>query len=333
MALPATDRLVKANRGGTTILHVRHSTAQLVSAIFPEAEVVSSARGENPLRTLWRLRRFGPPADIGLTMRNAGRAKVLLRLVSRWSAGTASQGGRSFLSWVYQPEFARHQIHDADAALNCLGLEGADEGWRGEIPESLAGLGRQTLRDAGVGPNTFPIGLAPGVAWGGSAKRWPEEHFGRLAGLLKAEGFDPVVVIGPGEADIAQSLIRASGIDLPVVAEDLDAAGLGAVLSGLSALVGNDSGPAHLASALGVMTVALFGPTDDRRTAPFAPAGIVLRRQLDCAPCGRSTCPLVHQACLRELAPSDVYDAVAEQFKKDLDAYSTSSEDFAGTYA
>lgn len=311
MALPATDRLIRANRGGGTILHVRHSTARLVSAVFPEAEVVSSARRENPLRTVWRFRRLGLRADVGLTMRNASRAKVVLRLVSRWSAGTASQGGRSLLSWAYRPEFGRHQIHDADAALIRLGLKGADEGWRAVLPEPLVGLGRRVLRDAGVGPNTFPVGLAPGVAWGGPAKRWPEEHFGRLAILLKEGGFEPVVVIGPGEADIARSVIRASGIDLPVVAEDLDAAGLGAVLSRLSALVGNDSGPAHLASALGVMTIALFGPSDDRRTAPMTPEGIVLRRSLDCAPCGGSKCPLVHHACLRELDPIDVYDAVA----------------------
>ncbi len=315
MALPATDRLIKANRGGTTILHVRNSTAHLVSAIFPEAEVIASARGENPLRTVGRFRRLGARADIGVTMRNASRAKILLRLCSRWSAGTASQGGRWLLSWAYEPEFGGHQLHDADTLLTRLGLDGADERWRAPMPESLVKLGQRVLQDAGIDSKAFPVGLAPGVAWGGSAKRWPEENFGRLAALLKAGGFEPVVVIGPGEAEIARSMNKASGMDLPVVAEDLDAAGLGAVLTSLLALVGNDSGPAHLASALGVRTVALFGPTDDRRTAPMAPEGTVLRRPLECAPCGQLKCPLVHQACLRELDPSDVYDAVADQFE------------------
>ncbi len=313
MALPATDRLVRANQGGTTILHVRYASARLVSAIFPDAEVLPSARRENPLRTARRFRRLGPRADIGLTMRNAGRAKVALRMLSRWSTGTISQGGRLLLNWAYEPDFDNHQIHDADAALAYLGLEGADQAWRAPLPEQLAGLGLQALRGTGVGPMTRPVGLAPGVASGGSAKQWPEAHFGRLAKLLKAGGFHPVVVIGPGEATIARSVVEASGLDLPVIAEDLDAAGLAAVLSGLSALVGNDSGPAHLASALGVATVALFGPTDESRTAPMAPDGVVLRHQMECAPCGRTACPLVHQACLRDLDPVTVFDAVVAQ--------------------
>ncbi len=313
MALPATARLIDANRGGTTILHVRHATAALVAAIFPEAEVMASTHRENPLRTIRSIWGLGRRVDIGVTMRNAARAKAILRLVSSWSAGTASQGGHLLLSWAYDPDFSQHQLHDADGALDCLGLKRADEEWRATLPESLNELGRRVLSDAGVGAPARSVGLAPGVAWGGSAKRWPEENFGRLAVLLKEGGFEPVVVIGPGEAEIAQSVRRASGIDLPVVAEDLDAAGLGAVLGSLSALIGNDSGPAHLASALGVPTYALFGPTNDRRTAPMAPEGQVLRHPLDCAPCDQQTCPLVHQACLRDLAPSEVFAAVAAQ--------------------
>lgn len=316
MALPATSRLIAANRGGKTILHVRHATARLVSAIFPEAEVVSSFRRENPIRTARRILGLGPRVDIGLTMRNASRAKAMLRMVSRWSAGTNSQGGRSLLSWAYGREVGHHQLHDADAALTRLGLEGADDGWRGVLPEALLGSGRRVLRDAGLDANAEMVGLAPGVAWGGSAKRWSEEKFGRLACLLKAGGFEPIVVIGPGEAELAGSVVDAAGFKVPVVAENLDAAGLGAVLSGLSFLVGNDSGPAHLASALGVSTIALFGPTDDRRTAPMASEATVLSRRLDCAPCGQSSCPLVHQACLRDLPVSDVYDAVVERMDR-----------------
>ncbi len=315
MALPVTDRVIRANRGGTTILHVRHSTAGLVREIFPEVEVMASHRGESPLRTIGRFRRLGARADIGLTMRNAGRAKILLCLCSRWSAGTASQGGRWLLSWAYNPDFSRHQIHDADALLTRLGLDGVDEQWRMPLPESLVVLGRRVLQDAGIDVTAFPVGLAPGVAQGGSAKRWPEENFGGLAALLKKGGFEPVVVIGPGEAELARSVVRAAGIDLPVVGEDLDAAGLGAVLTGLSALVGNDSGPAHLASGLGVKTVALFGPTDDRRTAPMGPEGLVMRQELECAPCGQLKCPQVNKVCLADLDPSDVYPAVIKRLE------------------
>lgn len=318
MALPATDRLIKANREGFTILHVRTSAAHLVSEIFPETHVVASERGENPLRTIRRFRKLGVRADIGVTMRNASRAKLLLRFASRWSAGTASQGGRSLLSWAYRPEFRCHQLHDADALLTRLGLDEADEGWRAPLSGSLVEWGRRELETAGVDPSASLVGLALGVACGGSAKRWPEEKFGRLAVLLKDRGLEPVVVIGPGEAKIAEAVIQHAGIDLPVVAENLDVAGLGAVLSGLSVLVGNDSGPAHLASALGIRTVALFGPTNDRRTAPMSPEGIVVRQPLECAPCGDVKCSETHQACLRDLDPQMVCDAVVERLTPDV---------------
>jgi ADP-heptose:LPS heptosyltransferase len=62
-----------------------------------------------------------------------------------------------------------------------------------------------------------------------------------------------------------------------------------------------------------VSTFALFGPTDDRRTAPMVSGGQVLRHPLECAPCDQQTCPLLHQACLRDLAPSEVFAAVAAQ--------------------
>ena len=71
----------------------------------------------------------------------------------------------------------------------------------------------------------------------------------------------------------------------------------------------NDSGPMHLAAALGVPTVALFGPTDPRRTAPAGPGHAVLNRDLWCSPCFRRHCPLLHHRCMRGLTVSMVADA------------------------
>ena len=310
MALPATDRIVTANRGGTTFLHVRPSTARLAAELFPDAMVVATPRREPPLRTIRRFRRLDGPIDVGLTLRNAARAKIVLRLTSKWSAGTVSQGGRHFLGWTWTPEHRRHQLHDADALLTHLGLETADPRWRAELPPESAVFGRRVLDGVGLDAARPVVGLAPGVAWGGSAKRWPENSFGRLGAVLKSRGFEPVVIIGPGEEDLADRVVKASGFEMPVVAGDLDAAGLAAVLGRLAALVGNDSGPAHLASALGVMTLALFGPTDEGRTAPMYPEGTVIRRPMACAPCGRTRCPMDHKACMVDLDPTEVFEEI-----------------------
>jgi ADP-heptose:LPS heptosyltransferase len=100
-----------------------------------------------------------------------------------------------------------------------------------------------------------------------------------------------------------------SGKPHPVVGPDLDLAELAGALAHLDLLVTNDSGPMHLAAALGVPTVALFGPTDPRRTAPAGDGHEVLWRDLWCSPCFRRRCPLVHHGCLRGIPVDGVADA------------------------
>ena len=89
-----------------------------------------------------------------------------------------------------------------------------------------------------------------------------------------------------------------SGKIHPVIGPDLDLAALAAVLAQLDLLVTNDSGPMHLAAALGVRCVALFGPTDPRRTAPAGEGHAIVYRDLWCSPCFRRRCPLLHHGCL-----------------------------------
>ncbi|MCD4748949.1 MAG: glycosyltransferase family 9 protein [Thermoanaerobaculales bacterium] len=309
MALPATDRLVRANSSGSTILHVRPSSARLIAALYPEADVIATPRRQGALRVSRKIVNRGGRADIGVTMRNASRAKIVLRVAARWSAGTRNQGGRILLSWSHRVGGDRHQIHDADSVLRQLGLPIVDAGWRAILPEVLRPIGREALERVGIGNRKGLIGLAPGVAWGGSAKRWPQESFGLLAKRLRARGFSPVVIVGPGEEGLAADVVAASGLDLPVLGTDLDVAGIASVLCLMDAMVGNDSGPAHTAAIFGIPALALFGPTEALRTAPVGHSEAAMTLGLECSPCHRLQCPLGHRNCMRDLDP----EAVAER--------------------
>jgi ADP-heptose:LPS heptosyltransferase len=88
---------------------------------------------------------------------------------------------------------------------------------------------------------------------------------------LRAQGFVPVVVIGPGEMSLAERVCEASGHQLPVIGDTEDVAGLSSLVVALPLVIGNDSGPVQLAASLGIPVVALFGPTDPTRTAPRGP--------------------------------------------------------------
>lgn len=150
------------------------------------------------------------------------------------------------------------------------------------------------------------VALAPGARW--DTKRWPPEHFAALGRALIDRGCRLVLVGGRDEAALLDGLKAAIGADVPDTRQ-LSVGGLAAAIGKSALLVSNDSGPAHIASALGVPLVALFGPTSAKRWGPLGPRAKVASLQLDCSPCsnfGTRHCPLGHHACMRKLEPEQV---------------------------
>jgi len=286
LAMPGLKRLVEANRGGETVLHTRPSMVRFLSAIFPQTRVISSPRKASPFSSAQKLRDRGQRLAIGITLRNSARGKILIRLSARWCAGSTGEGALVLLSAPCEVDRSRHQVHDADLVLAALGLEAADSSWLPDLPAGLRDEGEAELRGIGV-DRERAVALAPSSARG-DAKRWPARRFGELAARLRAQGHEPVIVIGPGEYSVAQELCRYARYELPVVGRDMDVAGLAATVAGFQVLVGNDSGPMHMAARLGTPVVALFGPTDPGRTAPLGPRHRVISRAAGRDGCMRS---------------------------------------------
>jgi len=146
-----------------------------------------------------------------------------------------------------------------------------------------------------INPMGSPVVLlSPGTSPRQRWKRWPVEHYSRLASELKtAVGALPLVVWGPGEEELARSIVSGSRGDA-VAAPPTSLRLLAAILRRCSLFVGADTGPMHLAWGVGCPVVALFGPTDPRLNAPLGQGHIVLRA-------GRST---------SEISSEQVLDAV-----------------------
>jgi heptosyltransferase I len=115
--------------------------------------------------------------------------------------------------------------------------------------------------------------LNPGAGWG--AKRWPAERFGQVAKALAAEGVKSLINFGPGEERLMQEVESASGGAATGVACSLTE--LIALTRRARVFVGGDTGPMHLAAALGIPVIAIFGPTNPARNGPFGTRSIVLR--------------------------------------------------------
>jgi heptosyltransferase II len=167
----------------------------------------------------------------------------------------------------------------------------------------LLARGRAKLERAHIRESAGPlVGLFAGAEFGPS-KRWPWERFAEVARELRRAmpTAQLVILAGPKEVWLSVRIHEESGKLHPVLGPDLDLAGLAAVVAHLDLLVTNDSGPMHLAAAMGVPCLALFGPTDPRRTAPAGAGHQVLYTDRWCSPCFRRRCPLVHQKCLRDI--------------------------------
>jgi ADP-heptose:LPS heptosyltransferase len=162
------------------------------------------------------------------------------------------------------------------------------------------------LRRAGLGRGPV-VALCPGGAQ--PYKRWPAESFGRVAAELAAAGREVVVLGGPGEEGLAAGVrARASGA---AAAVGLPLRLAAALLARCRLLVTNDTGPMHLAQAVGAPVLALFGPASKpHNVGPRGPADRVLAAPADCSPCLGKDCP--DPVCMRSLTPERVADEARE---------------------
>ena len=169
---------------------------------------------------------------------------------------------------------------------------------------------RDFLRIHGVGSindGRVLVALCPGSI-NSRAKRWPTERYAALGDRLIDELQAEVILIGsPGEADVSREVSGQMRNQPVVLTGQTDLAELVAVLTQVDLLITNDTGPAHIASALGQPTLVIFGPTNPLTTRPFSPNGEIVREPPDCAPCMLRDCPIDHR-CMTAITPDDVFE-------------------------
>ena len=159
------------------------------------------------------------------------------------------------------------------------------------------------------------LGINPGASYG-SAKRWYPEEFTKVASELASQ-YDIVIFGGSGETDIAadieQGLIDSRITNYQNLAGKTTIPELIEHISSLDFFITGDSGPMHVAAAFQVPTVAIFGPTKDDETSQWMnEKSIIVKKNLDCQPCMKRTCPLGHHNCMNLIKAVDVLDAVKQ---------------------
>lgn len=270
--------------------------------------------------------------DSAILLQNAFDAAILSYLAGIPERAGYSRDARGFL--LTDPVTVTNEtrrLHNTLYYLNLMRELGLDAAYR--HPWVYMGSDERASSESWLGALRRPVVLLnPGATYG-SAKRWPPEHFSSLAGKVIRELNGSVVLTGSeSERPVAGEILRGIGRGLLTDETTLDISGrtslkeLISIISGVDIVVTNDSGPMHLAYAVGTPLVALFGSTDPVLSGPpsfvkpgeygfmsdieFGVRDIVLRREVDCGPCFERECRKGDVGCLRGISPDEVYDAV-----------------------
>jgi heptosyltransferase-2 len=269
----------------------------------------AGVRGREKLAAALRAKKF----DTALLFQNAFDAAWIA-----WRAGIPKRIGynRDARGWLLTkairvPRAGEIPAHEKFYYLELL----RRAGWIDAIPEiseislrvteEQAGRAEEKLRSFGSMRGAVRIAVGAGASYG-SAKCWPPERFAKaLNQLVKEHGAEVLLFGTPAEAGVSTAI--QAGLEKPAI--DLTGktqiAELPALLSRCSAFLGNDSGAMHVAAAVGLPVVAVFGPTDPFGTAPVTPRCAIVQEKPYCSPCFLRRCPTDHR-CMTAIAPERV---------------------------
>ena len=142
------------------------------------------------------------------------------------------------------------------------------------------------------------------------------DRFANLADrLIDGLGADVLIFGSPAERPLAEAVARAMEHTPVLVAGKTTLREFMALMAKCRLVITNDSGPMHLAAALGLPLVAVFGSTDERATGPLGPTARIIKRHVECSPCGLRQCPIDFR-CMTRISVDEVYTAALESAKK-----------------
>ena len=262
------------------------------------------------IRTL-RDRRY----DLCLSLYGVPAATVSLLTGAVQRAGFADEappGSFTLLATGSRLPQDRHEVHCALAVAQAVGaaptpahmeawVSAADRAW---VEKTLPAAKEMLWVACGHG------------ARNGYAKIWPQRHWANLINQLHHAGYRAVLVGGPDEAEAAAGIARSCDKPPLVLTGRTTLGQLAAVLAQSTLMIGSDSGPLHLAVALGTRVVGLYGPTSTVRYGPFGQPDAVRRHPIFCSPCYRpetgqpATCRFGTVECMEKLEPAQVLAGV-----------------------
>ena len=230
------------------------------------------------------------------TISGAGRALVYRK--QKRAAGGAKR--------LHACENFMETLRPIDAAAPVYGIELP-------VPDEARQTVRRFLSQEGLDANRPLIALNCGAGAARPARNWFPERFGILADrLIRELGAAVVFVGGKEDRELVEGVMARMKEKALNAAGKLSLAESAALLAGCACLVSSDTGPLHLASAVGTRVIGLYGSTDPLRTGPVGRGHLVLVKGLSCVPCEKKHCPAGTRACMDAIEVDEVFKAVRE---------------------
>jgi heptosyltransferase II len=279
--------------------------------------LLNGASGARDWAAKWKLARLlrRERFDLAVLLPNSFESAALVRLAGVKRIAGYARDGRTLLltDAIAIPRPGEIPPHERFYYLELLRRAGLIE----SVPEitQIRFDGAAEARRRGetlfknLGVELPVVGVSPGAAYG-SAKRWLPERFAESAVRLAAGIGGSVAVFGSAaERPLCEEVARAAkGRNL---AGETTLRAFIDMTAACRLFLTNDSGAMHIASALGVPSVTIFGPTNEIATGPLGTAALVVREPVDCAPCLLRECPIDHR-CMTRITPNRVVQAAGE---------------------
>ena len=251
--------------------------------------------------------------DLALLFPNSFESALMMFLgrVPR-RIGYATDGRTWMLTNAIAPAAGtRHQVYYYLDLVKTISADSGGHSIEIEATREERANARKLLARNGIPHSAQFLVLNPGAAYG-SAKRWREDRFADAANILATEtGLDIAIIGSESERPIAEQIRDRLKRQSAVLSGQTSLETLIGVLAESSLMITNDSGPMHIAAALGIPTVAIFGSTDERVTGPCGRHTRIVKQPVECSPCLLRECPIDHR-CMTRVTVDEVCKAARE---------------------
>jgi len=283
------------------------SSHDFIKGIFP----LPDADGFRNLKdSIQKIKSFN--FDIGVLLTNSFSSAFLFylsKIPERW--GYSTDGRRVLLTRrvaLKKGEDSSHQLNYYLDLISGLGLKTSPPKISLPVTQEEKGKAKEMLLSLNVDLKKPLIILNPGASYGPS-KRWHAENYAKLAILLQDRKKAEILITGSkDEAELVESIASFMTKKPLNLAGQTSLRELAGLISNADLFITNDSGPMHIANALKIPVIAIFGPTNPNSTGPFQQPAAVIKKDVPCWPCSYRECPFDHR-CMISIDPEEVFEA------------------------